>query len=86
MQGVQRPTGKYRGLNATVLTIYNRWHGQDNTVAVVYDGVHWLVFNYMKIMLQVVVRLLLLGSKKTCNHSFQKVKIVKSIFQHITAN
>lgn len=68
---------------ATVLTINDRWHGQDDTVAVVYDGVHWLVFNYMKIMLQVVVCLLDLGEKKTCCHSFPKVK---RVFQHVTAN
>lgn len=43
------------GKIATVLTINDGWHGQDNTIAVVDDGVHWLVFNYMKIMLQVVV-------------------------------
>lgn len=49
---------------ATVLTINDRWHGQDDTVAVVYDGVRWLVFNYVKIMLQVVVCLLDLGGKK----------------------
>lgn len=43
------------GKIATVLTINDGWHGQDNTIAVGDDGVHWLVFNYMKIMLQVVV-------------------------------
>lgn len=37
------------------LTIDDGRHGQDDAIAVVDDGVHGLVFNYMKIMLQLVV-------------------------------
>lgn len=39
----------------TALTIDDRRHGQDDTIAVVDDGVHRLVFNNVKVMLQVAV-------------------------------
>lgn len=38
-----------------LLTIDDGRHGQDDALAVVDDGVHRLVLNNMKIMLQVVV-------------------------------
>ncbi len=41
----------------TRLTIDDRRHGQDDTIAVVDDGVHRLVFNNVEVMLQVVVSL-----------------------------
>lgn len=39
----------------TVLTINDGGHGQDNTIAVIDNRVHRLVFDDRKIMLQVVV-------------------------------
>lgn len=39
----------------TVLTIDNGRHGQDNTIAVIDDGVHRFVFNNVKVMPQVAV-------------------------------
>lgn len=39
----------------TELTIDDGRHGQDDAIAVIDDGVHRLVFNNRKVMLQLVV-------------------------------
>ena len=42
-------------MKTTVFTVYDGWHGQNNTVAVIDDWVHRLVFDDVKIVSQVAV-------------------------------
>lgn len=50
VENTDKNKGKY-----TVLTINDGGHGQDDTIAVIDNRVHRLVFDDRKIMLQVIV-------------------------------